>query len=447
MASIEQWKNFIRQLNSGLDAQQVLLESSSLFVPSDSDPDSGCGLLEGYRTHASSQHTLKIVELLAEKLKNKIPILLSTVLRCKTIDLFNESQPSHGFEGKLKALLGEYKERYFDKEVWSAIENSGHRAKYASAWHRLPTNLQPVVDKVVTETRSHYAEPGVASLIDTIAEIHSSESVLTSQNANGSNAWGPGHTWVLVAVKSNKSGAPPGLLMRLRIERLENGCGAIYPHPFKAAHLNFLPSWSAAIRNAWVVVKNSEAKTTTYDYRWWLTVIEPPEQGKQSTVNGDLDSPLAKWLAAGELKGESATLAFALALKSVITDETLRQDLASSACFRDTSKDEEAYGWDSLKDKLNPALVQVGASSLANKDQIIRLCIRSNVEIEKLIVANGQVLELPSGVAIQPIATFDEAYTEFSEMERTLEDYAKWIAGRWDRIVEAGRPKPGDLET
>jgi hypothetical protein len=443
MDSIAKWEDFLLNLNLGSDVRKVLLESSSLFVPSDSDPDSGCGLLKGYRTLASRDRTLEIVESLANKLETTIPTLRSTVLRCKTIDLFHDPQPSPGFEEQLKSLLGEYRVRYFEPEVWSATD-SMRSDKYSSAWCRLPRNLQPVMHKVVNDLKLHYTQPGVASLIDTIAEIHRSESGLASEKANGSNAWGPGHTWVLVAVKSDKSGAPPGLLMRLRIERLENGCGAIYPHPIKAAHLNFSASWSAAIRNAWVVVKNSEAKATTYDYRWWLTVVEPPEQGKQCTVNGDLDSPLAKWLAAGELENESATLAFALALKSVITDETLRQDRASSACFRDTSTVDQAYGWESLSKTSNPTLAPVGSSLLPNKDQIIRLCKRSNVEIEKLVVANGQVLELPSVVALKPIATFNEAYTEFSEMERILEDYAKWVAGRWDRIVEAGRPKKGE---
>jgi hypothetical protein len=229
--------------------------------------------------------------------------------------------------------------------------------------------------------------------------------------------------------------------MRLRIERLEDGCGAIYPHPLKAAHLNFSQVWSAAIRNALAVVKNSEKRIEDYDYRWWLTVVEPSELVQTSTST-DLIGPLSKWLAAGPLDGESATLAFALALRSVIKGESLRKDRASTASFQYPVAEEDAYGWESLKEQANPMLFPV--SSLSNKDQIIRICEQPGVKVEKLVVAKKQVLKFPTQVILQPLSTFNEAYTEFSEMERILEDYATWVAGRWDRIVEAGRPKHGE---
>jgi len=42
---------------------------------------------------------------------------------------------------------------------------------------------------------------------------------------------------------------------------------------------------------------------------------------------------------------------------------------------------------------------------------------------------------------------FEEAYKDAYEIEAYLRTYSDWIAGRWDRIVEAGRPKPGESET
>jgi hypothetical protein len=376
--------------------------------------------------------------------------LQSTVLRCKTIDLFRDVQDpwqsgwksNRDFKATLEGLLAKYNQHHFHDEVWSVITKNGQTGKPSAAWQRLPKGLQAVVSQVVSQCGLHYTQPGVASLIDTIAEMHSSTNGLATEDATSINAWGPGHTWVLVAIKAAHSGTPPGLLMRLRIERLENGCGAIYPHPLKAAHLNFSRPWSAAIRNAWAVVKSSEERIEGYDYRWWLTVVEPSKLVQTIGGGDDLDCPLAKWLAAGELDGESATLAFALALKSVIKGESLRKDRASTSSFRDPNAEDGEYGWESLKKQSDPKLVPVG--SLSNKDQIIRICRQSGVEVEKLVVATGQPLVFPNGVTLQPLSTFNEAYTEFSELERILEDYAKWVAGRWDRIVEAGRPKKGE---
>jgi hypothetical protein len=450
MNEIASWERFCNELNSDFVPNKLMQEYSDLFVPNDLVPDSGCELLRGYRSHELKLRTLKIVVRLLRKNMTSNLQMQSTVLRCMTIDCFNNVQnpwqvgwkSNPQFKKDLEVLLAKYNQLHFYNDVWSVITESSQPSKCSAAWNKLPSGLQAVVTQVVLEQGLQYAQPGVASLIDTIAEMHSPTYGLATEDATSISAWRPGHTWVLVAIKAEQSLTPPGLLMRLRIERLENGCGAIYPHPIKAAHLNFSQPWSAAIRNAWAVVKSSEERIEDYDYRWWLTVVEPSEL-VQTIGGGDaLASPLAKWLAAGPLDGESATLAFALALKSVIKGEFLRKDRASTSSFLYPDSEDSAYGWESLKNQSNPVLCPVG--SLSNKDQIIRICRQPGVEVEKLVVARDQPLVFPSEVTLQPLNTFNEAYTEFSEMERILEDYAKWVAGRWDRIVKAGRPKKGE---
>jgi len=338
MSNIASWEDFYKELNSDSVPNKSMQEYSDLFVPSDLVPDSGCELLKGYRSHVLKLRILNIVGRLLNKNMTSNSQLQSTVLRCKTIDLFRDVQDpwqsgwksNRDFKATLEGLLAKYNQHHFHDEVWSVITKNGQTGKPSAAWQRLPKGLQAVVTQVVSQCGLHYTQPGVASLIDTIAEMHSSTNGLATEDATSINAWGPGHTWVLVAIKAAHSGTPPGLLMRLRIERLENGCGAIYPHPLKAAHLNFSRPWSAAIRNAWAVVKSSEERIEGYDYRWWLTVVEPSKLVQTIGEGDDLDCPLAKWLAAGELDGESATLAFALALKSVIKGESLRKDRAST---------------------------------------------------------------------------------------------------------------------
>ncbi|MFM8188570.1 MAG: hypothetical protein ACKN85_08830 [Pirellula sp.] len=358
-----------------------------------------------------------------------------TRLRVETVRRWPELSSTASSDKSIGELLESYS-KIFHSGLWQTDVG----VKRSAAWSALKEKNPMLADAVDRRVGSgEYHHPGVASFIDTLLELSGGKLDPSKPRQDVPNPWLPGHTWILIALENPRSeGDPPGLLLRLRIEKIPNGCGAIYPHPRLGSNVYVTESFAAGIRNAWTVVKNGDLALTEFDYRWWVTVVEP--QGKLSSSDA-LDLPLSQWLVRSGIDGDSATLAFAMALRSVIKEHTLRKDRATTACFRDTKVKDEDFGLGYVLGQSDPVLFPVGA--ISNKEQAILLCEQPGVGIEKLVLVDGQKSLYPSRMPVEPKKTFLEAYREFSELENWLSDFAEERAGRWERLVQMGK-KPED---
>ena len=422
-------------------------ELSTLLFPTE-EQEFSCPFLKHWKRD-SVDYTLSVTKL-GEKFDGLINSLSScSRLRAKTLRWFADYLKAESTSPKLLPFIKEYQEQ-LHFTVWEHTEATTVKS---AAWKKLSSKLGQLVDKTVTaaknkyqnalssptpdtneqifppDSRFSYRQPGVALLVDTLLELEKKSLSVEVPKSTGPNDWLPGHTWVLTAMNSNGNsvvGLPPGLLLRLRIEKIANGCGAIYPHPHLAAHVEITKSFAAGIRNAWAVVLRSETNLINYDFRWSLTVAEPNE----TSFHG-LALPLKQWLVRAALDGESATLAFALALKSVMKGERLRQDLAATACFRDTSIADEKFGWGLIQNNANPSLYQVGG--LSEKAEVVELC--KHKRIKAFVIEKEQTSDRPFNMGSIQESSFESAYRSFTEHEKILEDHAKLVATHWPEMT------------
>lgn len=446
MSMIEGWKKFQKERNGAEGANgEVLSQLSGLLLPDEESDDAGCSLLREFKREQSDEFK-DLIDGLASNPSYFPPYRATTALRVETIECFMNSLDRVA----LGLLLNKHLKQ-FHCTVWDDVPET---TKKSAAWKKLSSKLGQLVDETVTAAKNNdqkalssptadtneqnvplnsrfsYRQPGVALLVDTLLELEKKSFSVEVPKSTGPNDWQPGHTWVLTAMNSNGNsadGLPPGLLLRLRIEKLSNGCGAIYPHPHLAAHVGITKSFAAGIRNAWAVVLNSETNLIDYDFRWSMTVVEP----KGTSFHG-LALPLKQWLIRASLDGESATLAFALALKSVMKGERLRQDIAATACFRDTNDNDEQFGWGLIQNNANPSLYRVGG--LSEKEEVIKLC--DYVGIKAFVVEKEQKAALPFNTGSIPESGFESAYRSFTEFEKILEEHAELVSTHWPKMTE-----------
>ena len=310
MSMIERWNNFQRERNGAEGTNGDGLSSlSGLLLPDEESEEAGCSLLREFQSQRSDEFK-ELIDGLANNDSYLPACRATTRLRVETIDWFMKP-----FD---RVLLGKLLEKYlkqFHCTVWDDVPAT--TAKSAAA-KKLSSRLAQLVDETVTtakdnyqlalpavtedddkkkvppESRFSYRQPGVALLVDTLLELEKKSLSVDEAKSTGPNEWLPGHTWVLTAMNPNGNpavGLPPGLIFRLRIEKIANGCGAIYPHPHLAAHVSITDSFAAGIRNAWAVVLKSETNLIDYDFRWSMTVVEP----KENSFHG-LALPLKQWL-------------------------------------------------------------------------------------------------------------------------------------------------------
>lgn len=372
-------------------------------------------------------------------------------------------------EIRLKALIREYQNFFGDSgKCWSETEASkgNHRTV---AW-RILNSVNPVVacaiDKIIRDTKALYLDPAVAFLIDTILECTGKQELIRAFKSEGENIcsdWDAGHSWVItVATKQDR-----GVIFKLLVEAVRfkskeeqtevQSVGAFYPHPGLGVSFQISNDFQEAIRNAWLAtVGQRVAKRIdlTTDFRWSFIPYDytDAEVTSYGSFEGQVadriklykDHPtawtdyedesvrhLCLWNA---LSGPSATLAFAMAMRSSLEGQVLRKDMAATAEFSLTNNDCNSI-------TSNPLLSAVGQVK-------VKLEEAKNVGIKHLLVATKQTEKIfMAEEDWRKHDDFEEAYKDAYEIEAYLRTYSDWMAGRWDRIVEAGRPKPGESET
>jgi hypothetical protein len=212
-----------------------------------------------------------------------------------------------------------------------------------------------------------------------------------------------------------------------------------------------------AIRNAWLATvgqKVSQKVDLKTDFRWSFIPYDDTDKVQQpyKDFNGQVadrielykNHPTA-WVGYEDesvrhlslwnaLSGPSATLAFGIAMRSSLEGHVLRKDMAATAEFLSPNDDCNSI-------TSNPLLSAVGLVQ-------VKLEEAKNYGIKHLLVARKQTEKLfMTEEDWRRHDDFEGAYKDAYEIEDYLRNYADFVARRWDRIVEAGRPKPGELET
>jgi len=386
-------------------------------------------------------------------------LLRGLELRLATILFAYESKD---LDERLKALIHSYRKFFGDsKNCWSktaAYKNN----RRTVAWHALKFEKSDIADgleEIIAKTQqASYLDPAIAFLIDTILECTGSQLLIRdfkSEDKNICAAWDAGHSWVMtVATKQDR-----GVIFKLLVEAVRykpkddqsevQTVGAFYPHPRLGVSFQIDSEFQQAIRNAWLATvgqKVAKGGSWTTDFRWSLipyddqpltfSDFEKELAAKINLYNDHRNSwhdvkdesvrHLCLW---NTLSGPSATLAFGIAMRSAFEGHILRKDIAATAEFILPKDDCNSIN-------SNPLLSPVGAVR-------VKLEEAKKFGIKHLLVATKQTEAL--FMAQEDWRRHDEfegAYKDAHEIEYQLRAYADFVAGRWDRIVEAGRPTP-----
>ena len=225
----------------------------------------------------------------------------------------------------------------------------------------------------------------------------------------------PVSTYVLLADKTESN--PRGVIAKLTIERVPSGNGSVYPDPRYHSLLRTDAHWFPAIQTACEAVRRACPNNhvlNEFDFRWRLEL--------RSDHALDWFSPL---------NGNSATAAFAIALRAAVMKEPIDEHCAVSA----TLKLGEQFG-DSNHLQYTPTeLGSVG--SLSHKVLgPFRL-----LHVFELFVATSQKDDgrpeiLPDNFQTPDVATFDQLFERMTTFGRMTRDYREAIKQRAAEILE-----------
>ena len=265
-----------------------------------------------------------------------------------------------------------------------------------------------------------------------------------------------------VATKQDRGVIFKLLVETVRFKSQENqtevqSVGAFYPHPGLGVSFQMDSDFQEAIRNAWLATvgqKVSQGNVLKTDFRWSFIPYDDSDKVQQpyKDFNGQVadrielyknrptawadyeDESVRHLCLWNALSGPSATLAFGIAMRSSLEGHVLRKDMVATAEFSLPNNDCNSI-------TSNPLLSAVGQVK-------VKLEEAKNYGIKHLLVATAQTEKLfMAQEDWRKHDDFEEAYKDAYEIEAYLRTYSDLVAGRWDRIVEAGRPKPGESET
>ncbi len=432
----------------------------SRFVNEVLKPLVGANLFKGTDVGAEPASLLGKLQAFSPK---DFRLLRGLELRLATILCAYEVGPS--LKMRLKALIKEYQNFFGDSgNCWSETQASkgNHRTVAWHALHSENSDVASAIVEIIGDTKALYLDPAVAFLIDTILECTGNKHLIRafkSEQENICSDWDAGHTWVMtVATKQDRGVIFKLLVEAVRFKSQENqtevqSVGAFYPHPGLGVSFQIDNDFQEAIRNAWLATVGQKVDLTS-DFRW--SFIPYDYTDAEETSYGSFEEQVAARIKLYEdhptdwvehkdesvrhlclwnaLSGPSATLAFGIAMRSSLEGHVLRKDMAATAEFSLTNNDCNSI-------TSNPLLSAVGQVK-------VKLEEAKNYGIKQLLVATKQTEKLfMAEEDWRKHDDFEEAYKDAYEIEAYLRTYSDWMAGRWDSIVEAGRPKSGESET
>ena len=198
-------------------------------------------------------------------------------------------------------------------------------------------------------------------------------------------------TWVLFAQDDpRKPEGSRGQIGRLRLERVADGRGGLYPHPVSAGYLLAADDFRQSFAHAWFAV--FDRIPPPFDVRWSLRIRD------------DCGVPVP-----GEVRARSAEVAIATALRALRDGEELDRHVAVTAMLKNPMTQDNA---------LDP----VGGVDLklmaALKRKMIDELLVAEKQSELVIVGDGHI-------QLTPVKHLEEVYeqlTRYGRMTRTAKE-------------------------
>ena len=352
---------------------------------------------------------------------------------------------------------------YFGTSPWNdtaAFKDANPYEHQSVGFHALEKGNDQRVDSIKTsvrEMKGSFLDPAVAFVVETIREANGYQGLVRpfrSEDLADGAPWLIGDTWVLV-VQSRSPDPDRGMVMRLRIEPIEfhssnapsSTVGAFYPHPHLGAFMQLSPDFQEGIRNAWLANKPDSHHA---DYRWSLIPWDDSKSSSddlenwcrcyQAHLKGDCDwRNFSKerdryqclW---GSLSGPSATLSYAISLRSCMNQIHLRRDLAPSSAF-------EFPKVDCNRLTRNPSLRDISGVP-AKKEALER------ASLQQLLVATKQTTPLPldEDQWVKKI-NLEDAFQAATQIESILEALAIESGSQWSKIANCNAAQTRDNTT
>jgi formylglycine-generating enzyme required for sulfatase activity len=232
-------------------------------------------------------------------------------------------------------------------------------------------------------------------------------------------AWSA-ETWILLAESPAPARGTPtsgdwrparGIVAKLRVERVEHGCGVVYPHPARAGNLRFDEKFAASIQHALraVIALDGVGQVAASDYRWFIEIV-----GRHAAEYHHIP-----------LSGPSGGLAFAVALRAAVLNEDLDSHVACTAQFVP-----ETLGLSEVGSVLRKAAAQ----DLTDR-QVTELLVAHGQEVEAVGRIDSPVTPTGWSLSLTPIEDLRSAYEKMAKFPRITRAVKSYLQGRSRRLL------------
>ncbi|MFO0821188.1 MAG: formylglycine-generating enzyme family protein [Pirellulales bacterium] len=202
-----------------------------------------------------------------------------------------------------------------------------------------------------------------------------------------------------------------GLVAKLRIERVDQGCGAIYPHPASAGYLRFDPKFAASVHDALRVVIQLDGlgKVAASDYRWSIEIV-----GQDAALHRHV-----------RLEGPSGGLAFAVAIRATVLNEDLDAHVACTAQF-----DRKTL----TLAKVGHVLRKAAAQDLSDR-QVTEVLVAFGQEVDAVGVIDTSTTPSGWSLTLVPVEDLRSAYERFAKFPRITRAVKSYLRARSQRLL------------
>ncbi len=288
---------------------------------------------------------------------------------------------------------------------WFFNESEGHRFENAENYQRSAAiNSMPFSDteqwqidlfnKLADAAPGGYWNPYVCILADWWQGVLYEDTLSKKVAARV-------QSYILSATRNPKQDEPLGFVARLYLEKIDQGIGAFYPHPWNGFRQKVTRKFQEGLQNGWwaaigydLTRPQFQTKGIDFDIRWWVEV-------KDANTGKLLDRTL---------DGRSGEVAVACALRALRQNQQLDSNAAVTAQFatpRSASFHIDHVG-------------EINKKCLA--DEIRGLATAARVKsVNRIAIHSKQPRDTPDDklgtVRLVPVDDFEDAYKELSLFE------------------------------
>ncbi len=180
-----------------------------------------------------------------------------------------------------------------------APESAEHRPAFLQ---RLPDGERWVDMFAKLAKKFGWRNPGLQMVGETVGWVYGRDEAAADDHRV--------QTWILLA--DRLTGTSSGALARLRLRRLDGGCGGLFADPSSAGYTRLDESFRIGLSNAWAAAFGT--RSVPFDIAWSLELVAEPYQRRHS-----------------QIEGRSAEAAVCCGLRALEAGELLDQQVAITA--------------------------------------------------------------------------------------------------------------------